>query len=81
MLGMPLINVLVLQQWLQAAILLLRVVSSGMSKHMVMSKQLLEGAVLEVSQDRGLPKQIWIVQMMETWSVKPRELGRLFLSF
>jgi len=49
MLGMPLIDVPLLQQWFHAAILLLHVVSRELSKHMIMSKQLLEGAVLEGS--------------------------------
>lgn len=49
MLGMPLVNVPLLQQWSYAAILPLHVVSSGISKHMIMSKQLLEGADLEAN--------------------------------
>lgn len=50
MLGMPLINVPLLQQWFHAATLLLCAVSTGMSRHMLMSKQLLEEAVLEASE-------------------------------
>lgn len=49
MLGIPLINIPLLQQWFHAAILLLHAVSSGMTKHVITSEQLLEGAVLDIS--------------------------------
>lgn len=81
-LGMPLVNVPLLQQWFHAAALLLRVIPSGMSRPMLMSKQLLEEAVLEASEWRGRSVRADLDGTMdgETWCVSPRELGRLFLS-
>lgn len=68
-LGMPLISAPLLQQWFHAAILPLHAVSSGVSKHVMISKQLLDGPVLRVNKDRGLPEQTWVTEMTEAWSV------------